>query len=78
MQKKFLYTINGKEYLLIQELFSTNEGLQNIQRAVKQTDSIWQSSEKKGSIFTSTYFVCDILVPSDKILEYQKMTNPYL
>jgi hypothetical protein len=70
--EQILYTIEGKNYLLV-ELQVTNNNKAQFERAVQFCNCIFQGIKeyKAGGLFSNAYAIVKVLVPTDQIKVFQ-------
>ena len=71
-QEKLIYKINGKEYLLLDEFITSSNGTRELDAKVKKVGGIVQGiKEVKSGFFGGGYGIIRVLIPTDKLEEYQ-------
>lgn len=70
MKGNIQYTIRGVNYVLIQECFASKEAATKLSKKVKKFNCICQSAKVERMYFRPNIVYANILVPENKILEY--------
>lgn len=69
--------LNGVKYLLFKIPVTSNENMQKLIQKCKKYSAIMQSGEKvNGGWWSSDYAVVSVLVPEDKVLEFNNEDLP--
>lgn len=81
MQKeKIIHKINGKEYLLVEFIYTESSKNKKQMKKLINLGGIYQGIKNidRGSLLSNTFAIVKILIPTSKIEEYKKIANKYL
>lgn len=76
-EDKLVHSIDGKDYLMFEKLVTAKTDVLEFENEVKRCKGIHvgYGEVKKAGMFTSGYVITKILIPFDKIKQWQRFQD---